>query len=87
MVKALNSLNIDAACYGNHEFDFSQDHTIKLAKACNFPWLLGNIKNIKNGKVLGEGIPYITKTMPNGLKVGIFGVAGEDWISILSEEY
>jgi hypothetical protein len=25
--------------------------------------------------------------MPNGLKVGIFGVAGEDWISILSEEY
>jgi 2',3'-cyclic-nucleotide 2'-phosphodiesterase (5'-nucleotidase family) len=22
MVKALNTLNIDVACYGNHEFDY-----------------------------------------------------------------
>lgn len=29
----------------------------------------------------------MTKTMQSGLKVGIFGVAGEDWISIMSEEY
>lgn len=76
MVKALNSLNIDVSCYGNHEFDFEEEHTIKLAKACNFPWLLGNITNIKTGKILGDGIPYVTKTLSNGMKVGIFGVAG-----------
>ena len=87
MVKALNSLKIDAACYGNHEFDFEEQHTIKLVQGCNFPWLLGNIKNIQTKQILGNGIPYIIKTMPSGLKVGIFGVAGEDWISIMSEAY
>lgn len=87
MVKALNSIKIDAACYGNHEFDFEENHTIKLAEACNFPWLLGNIRNIKTKRILGNGIPYIIKNMPNGLKIGIFGVAGEDWISIMNEEY
>lgn len=85
MVKALNSLKIDVACYGNHEFDFEEQHTIKLAKQCNFPWLLGNITNIKTKRILGNGIPYVIKVMPNGLKVGIFGVAGQDWISVLSE--
>jgi 5'-nucleotidase len=76
MVKALNALNIDVACYGNHEFDFEEEHTIKLAQSCNFPWLLGNIKCIKTGRILGNGIPYITKIMENGVKLGIFGVAG-----------
>jgi len=37
---------------------------------------LGNITHIQTGRILGNGIPYITKIMPNGLKVGIFGVAG-----------
>ena len=87
MVKALNSLKIDAACYGNHEFDFEETHTIKLAEACNFSWLLGNIRNINTKRILGNGIPYIIKNMPNGLKIGIFGVAGEDWISIMNENY
>lgn len=58
-----------------------------MAKACNFPWLLGNITRIDNGKVLGDGIPYIIHKTPGNLKVGIFGVAGPDWISIMGEEY
>jgi 2',3'-cyclic-nucleotide 2'-phosphodiesterase (5'-nucleotidase family) len=31
MVKALNKLNIDVACYGNHEFDFEANITESLA--------------------------------------------------------
>ena len=65
MVKALNALKIDAACYGNHEFDYEEEHSIKLAQGCNFPWLLGNITRIDNGRVLGNGIPYIIHKLPN----------------------
>lgn len=49
--------------------------------------MLGNITRIDNGKVLGDGIPYIIHTTPGNIKVGIFGVAGPDWISIMGEEY
>lgn len=58
-----------------------------MAQGCNFPWLLGNITRIDNGRVLGNGIPYIIHKLPNEKRVGIFGVAGEDWISIMGEEY
>lgn len=57
-----------------------------MAKACNFPWLLGNIRHISDESMLGDGIPFVTKEV-NGKKIGIFGIAGEDWIGILSDEY
>jgi 2',3'-cyclic-nucleotide 2'-phosphodiesterase (5'-nucleotidase family) len=38
--------------------------------------MLGNIHEIKTGRNLGNGIPYIIKDLSNGMKVGIFGVAG-----------
>lgn len=47
MVQCLNTYQIDVACYGNHEFDFDIDHTIELAKQCNFPWLLGNLVDLR----------------------------------------
>lgn len=46
MVYALNQLNVDAACFGNHEFDYEHEHSVKMTKLCNFPWLLGNIRFI-----------------------------------------
>ncbi len=60
------------------------DHTLKLAKACNFPWLLGNITFASTGELLGDGQPYLIKNH-KGLRVGIMGVAGCDWIGILNE--
>lgn len=84
MVHALNTLKIDCACFGNHEFDFVSEHTLKLTKKCNFPWLLGNIKYQLTGKILGDAKPYIVKEHM-GLKIGILGVAGPDWIGILHE--
>ena len=35
---------------------------------------------------MGNGLPYTIKEI-NGKKIGIFGIAGEDWIGILSDEY
>lgn len=61
MVKALNMLGIDVACYGNHQFDLDSETTLKLAQSCNFPWLLGNIKYRGTEFVLGDGKPYLIK--------------------------
>jgi hypothetical protein len=44
---------------------------------------LGNITRIENGRVLGNGIPYIIHKTTKNMKIGIFGVAGPDWISIM----
>jgi 2',3'-cyclic-nucleotide 2'-phosphodiesterase (5'-nucleotidase family) len=35
---------------------------------------------------LGNGIPYLIKEM-FGVKIGFFGVAGQDWMGILSDDY
>jgi len=48
---------------------------LKLIKATNFPWLLGNIRFISTGHELGGGKPWMTM-QKNGLKIGILGVAG-----------
>jgi 5'-nucleotidase len=49
MAHCLVMLNIDVACYGNHDFDFSPEHSLKLARSVGCPWLMGNIKYISNG--------------------------------------
>lgn len=38
------------------------------------------------GELLGDGLPFIVKEH-NALRIGILGVAGEDWLGILSDEY
>ncbi|OAQ97734.1 hypothetical protein LLEC1_00420 [Akanthomyces lecanii] len=42
MAPLLDSLDIDVACYGNHDFDFGQDRLIELTKQIRFPWTLVN---------------------------------------------
>jgi 5'-nucleotidase len=84
MVHALNQLHIDVSCFGNHEFDYPHDETVKLSRQCNFPWLMGNIRFTETNELLGFGQQYhiIEK---GGVKIGVYGVAGEDWIGILAE--
>ena len=84
MVTCLNKLGIDVACYGNHQFDLEEKRTLYLAESCNFPWLLGNIKYKGTDFVLGDGKPMWVKEI-QGIKVGFFGVAGQDWLGILSQ--
>jgi 5'-nucleotidase len=55
MLHCLNQLGIDAACYGNHEFDYPHEHLIDLKNKSNFPWLLGNLTYLPTGQNLGEG--------------------------------
>ena len=50
MVPILNSLSIDAAVYGNHDFDFGIAQLLKLVHDCNFPWLMSNVFEGSTGK-------------------------------------
>ena len=50
MVKPLNAIGVDLACFGNHDFDYELDHVLKLTKATNFPWLLSNIYDKRTGR-------------------------------------
>lgn len=85
MIPVLNELGIDAACVGNHEFDFGAAHFAYLAKDCNFPWLLANLFDPDLG---GEGndlnpLGGCNRTLmletSNGLKVGLMGLVEKEW--------
>lgn len=81
MIPILNDIGIDAACVGNHEFDFGAAHFTFLAKQCEFPWLLANIFDPEFGRREPMGQCQRTKMIETstGLKVGLVGLVEEEW--------
>ena len=79
MVPVLNEIGIDAACVGNHEFDFGAAHFAYLAKDCEFPWLLANMDDPELGSKtpLGNCPRYKLIETSNGIKVGVIGLLEE----------
>ncbi len=71
VIKVFNYLNLDATTYGNHEFDYSQDNTIKLRELANYPFLSTNILD-KNNQPFG-GIPYKIFSL-DSLQIGVMGL-------------
>lgn len=85
MIPVLNELGIDAACVGNHEFDFGAAHFAFLAKDCHFPWLLANLFDPNLGEKddklqpLGGCTPTLMLESSNGIKVGLIGLVEKEW--------
>lgn len=78
MVPVLNNLDIDVACYGNHDFDFGELRLNELSDQCNFPWTLANAVSQDGsdaGRLLARAHRYIIKDV-DGYKIGFFGLAG-----------
>jgi len=71
VIKAFNLLNLDAATYGNHEFDVTPANTTKLTKLAKYPFISTNLQT-KKGKPL-SGVPYTIFTL-DSLKVGVMGL-------------
>ncbi|KAK3727236.1 hypothetical protein QZH41_019303 [Actinostola sp. cb2023] len=85
MVPVLNSLNIDVAVYGNHDFDFGVDDLIEFNEATNFPWLMSNVIDKTSDGPLANG--DITKMLEwNGTKasIGFIGLVEEEWLATLA---
>lgn len=70
-IKGYNLIGYDAMTIGNHELYKTLGRLETQKKLAKFPFLCANIE-YKNRQPLGK--PYIIKTMPNGLKVGIIGI-------------
>lgn len=58
MIEVLNQCKIDAACLGNHELDFPEEHVMKLIDQCKFKWILSNVEHIKTQENLFHTITH-----------------------------
>jgi len=70
-INAYNLMGYDAATFGNHEFDGTQEKLDKQIAAANYPFISSNIKTA-DGKFLG-GHQYLVKNY-DGIRVGLIGL-------------
>jgi 5'-nucleotidase len=98
MVDIMNELGVDAAVYGNHEFDFGIDPLKAALQGMNFPWICSNLRDKSTTEVLatttnskGErtGINKIIQNWKtkegNSLKVGLIGLVEVEWLETLNK--
>ncbi|PKI82840.1 hypothetical protein MVES1_003744 [Malassezia vespertilionis] len=93
MVPVVNAMQVDAACLGNHDWDFGYPHLQTLMSKCNFPWLFSNVvdaswreqgatvsdKIDKRDKQIEYTLPYFTMQV-DGIKVGCIGLVEQEWL-------
>ena len=65
-----NLLGFDAACLGNHEFDYGWAQAAKFTKIATFPIVTANIVNAAGGLITPK--PYVILKV-NGLRVAVIG--------------
>jgi len=82
MVKALNAISVDCAVFGNHDFDFGLHDLEELTQDCNFPWLMSNVWYKPTDSFLARGLEHKIINI-NGVKVGLIGLAEEEWLTTL----
>lgn len=75
IIDILNTLHLDAATIGNHEFDHGWENVPLQFSKARFPILNGNIF-VKSTQSLIWNLPYRIVTL-NGIRVGIIGLHGK----------
>jgi 5'-nucleotidase/UDP-sugar diphosphatase len=69
--RAYSLIGYEAATFGNHEFDGSQEKLNKQLGMINFPFVSSNIKTAEGGFLGGH--QYLVKDY-EGFRVGLFGI-------------
>lgn len=72
-IEFMNAAGYDAMTLGNHEFDWGLDNLKQVAGTAKFPLLAANILDHLDGSLVFEANKIFE--MPNGMKVGVFGLA------------
>ncbi len=75
IIDVMNNIPIDAACIGNHEFDYGWQNMIDQFTKAKFPILNCNIF-IQNSDKLVWNNPYLILNK-NGIKIGVIGLHGK----------
>lgn len=78
-----NSLGIDVATLGNHEFDYGWQRLREFVKAARFPVICANMQNEQGELLAGKG--YAIKEA-GGIRLGIIGVVTADLPKITRAE-
>ena len=93
-LEVMQAIGYDAVTIGNHEYDFGLDvlaHYFQTAgypeANAQMPILAANTQSPSDSALAAEQLflPSVIKMMDNGLKVGIFGLIGEDAVSVTSD--
>lgn len=82
MPPVLNELGINAACVGNHDFDFGVEKMAKLISATNFPWLLSNARLADEGA--SRLLQRTVVLEKGGYRVGLMGLVEKEWVDTLA---
>lgn len=82
MVEVHKRLKVSVSCLGNHDTDFGLLRMSELIKMTGTPWLMANLF-LADGRTVGDLPPYHILTH-NGVRVGIFGVCEEEWLTLMS---
>ncbi|KAI8388837.1 Metallo-dependent phosphatase-like protein [Radiomyces spectabilis] len=83
MTNVLKLLNINAACIGNHDFDFGLPQLQKLLGNTNFPWLLSNVLDETGEPPSPLQRHLILEHPSSGLRIGVIGLVEEEWIQTI----
>uniref|UniRef100_F6SKP5 5'-Nucleotidase C-terminal domain-containing protein n=3 Tax=Ciona intestinalis TaxID=7719 RepID=F6SKP5_CIOIN len=84
MIEVLDTLEVDVAVFGNHEFDFGVEHAAKCIERMTSTWLLGNVIDKLTQQNLGGGMTKHIIKRNNGLKIGLLGLVEEEWLDTLA---
>jgi 5'-nucleotidase len=80
MIATLNTVGLDIAALGNHEFDYSTSVLRDRMKESKFDYLASNVFDRQTGKLFGGVQPYIIREM-SGVRVAIFGLLTMDTVA------
>eukprot|EP01065_Artemidia_motanka_P017831 TRINITY_DN2122_c0_g2_i2.p1 TRINITY_DN2122_c0_g2~~TRINITY_DN2122_c0_g2_i2.p1 ORF type:complete len:1087 (+),score=246.41 TRINITY_DN2122_c0_g2_i2:112-3261(+) len=90
MTPVLQALDIEAACFGNHDFDFGVDKLIELSKETKCSWVMSNVIDERTGKPIAEATEHHIFLAPRHdgrgtVKVGVMGIAEEEWLACVRD--
>jgi 5'-nucleotidase / UDP-sugar diphosphatase len=75
LVEMFNAVGYDAACYGNHEFDYGVGAAKAYAEVARFPVLSANLFYKGTDRLFARPYAIVEK---NGIKVAVVGIFGVD---------
>ncbi|CAD8112017.1 unnamed protein product [Paramecium sonneborni] len=88
MLYPIQQFNIDVACPGNHDFDYTIEHVESLFLKSKIPWVLSNVFNAETNQNFAHTLPHFTKLCNIGnqpFKIGFLGLAEEEWLGQIVE--
>jgi 5'-nucleotidase/UDP-sugar diphosphatase len=84
-IMGLNLIKPDAACFGNHEFDYGLANLHHLMDISTFPWVCANVADA-GGKNLTKGSVLLDETLGGKeYKIAIFGLVTPDTPKVTSD--